>query len=482
MLILVFIIGLMLLWRIGKGASLLERVGFALPVGLGVITMCMLLMDWMGIALSRTNMTVLTIALLLAATAANFRTLKLSNFRTFKLSNFRTFKLSNFGTLELSNFSWFNLVWLLLLVGVIYLEYVNISKCLIYPTYDRDSMAAFDTFGYVCSQEGTYLRMSLFEPDYIPSLQHAGSAMGYMPMLQLSYAYVYIFGAATSKAVPAFIYLGFLFGFYGLCRRKLTHTASMLVLMGVILTPEMTSFASHSMTNVMHACVASAAIIYLCLWLERREIHDLRLCAVLLAVNVWMRAEGIVFIGVALLLVLSSRVRKFESQSSIVNGQWSILYCLLTLLPLVLWTVCSHACGLSSESALIMHPFWDGEKMLTILSGIWELMSGGEFYGWTFHLALIMFIVNLIYSKVKSSPYRGIRGGLLFCAILLGLAGYILVLYHVDYQWDTVQNVLAFSAKRFLFCFVPMAWYFSVSVLPMRKLAEWLETTLGIRN
>ncbi|MBO4731056.1 MAG: hypothetical protein J5593_06240 [Bacteroidaceae bacterium] len=462
-----FIIGLLLLWRIASKASLLERLGFALPVGLGVITVCMLLMDWVGLALSRTNMTVLTLALLAATTALNYKSFKLSYLKS-QVSNLKP---------QFQSFSWFNLVWLLLFVGVIYLEYINISKCLIYPTYDRDSMAAFDTFGYVCSQEGTYLRMSLFEPGYIPSLHHAGSAMGYMPMLQFSYAYVYIFGAATSKAVPAFIYLGFLFGLYGLCRRKLTHTASMLALMGIMLTPEMTSFASHSMTNVMHACVASAAIIYLCLWLERREIHDLRLCAVLLAVNVWMRAEGIVFIGVALLLVAATAIRRKQFRRPL-----SVVYCLLSLLPLVLWTVCSHACGLTSESALIMHPFWDGEKMLTILSGIWGLMSGGEFYGWTFNLALIMVLVLLFYRLLRRTKYRTSDSfsGWLICAILLGLAGYILVLYHVDYQWDTVQNVLAFSAKRFLFCFVPMAWYFSVSVLPMRKLAEWFERTCGI--
>ena len=460
-LILPFIIGFMLLWRISKRASLLERVGFALPVGLGIITLCMLLMDWMGIALSRTNMTVLTGALLAAAMTANHRSLMPTKLKSL---NFK---------FQLSTFNFFNLIWLLLLIGVVYLEYVNLSKCLIYPTYDRDSMAAFDTFGYVCSQEGTYLRMTLFEPGYIPSLHHAGSAMSYMPMLQLSYAYVYIFGAATSKAVPAFIYLGFLFGFYGLCRRKLTHTASMLVLMGVILTPEMTSFASHSMTNVMHACVASAAIIYLCLWMEQRETADLRLCAMVLAVNVWMRAEGIVFVGVALLLIAISALQRKDFRV--------LLLPILSLLPLVLWTVCSNACGLATESILITHPFWDGDKMQTIFSGIWSLLSGGDYYGWTFNLALIMlhvYIFCVIFTKVAKS--HAILTRTLLWAIMLGIIGYALVLYHVDYQWDSVQNVLAFSAKRFLFCFVPMAWYFSVSVPPMRKLAEWFERTCGI--
>ena len=459
--ILPFIIGFMLLWRISKRVSLLERVGFALPVGLGIITLCMLLMDWMGIVLSRTNMTVLTVALLAAAMATNYRNLMPTKLKSLKF---------NF---QVPNFEFFNLVWLLLLLGVVYLEYVNLSKCLIYPTYDRDSMAAFDTFGYVCSQEGTYLRMTLFEPEYIPSLHHAGSAMSYMPMLQLSYAYVYIFGAATSKAVPAFIYLGFLFGFYGLCRRKLTHTASMLVLMGVILTPEMTSFASHSMTNVMHACVASAAIIYLCLWMEQRETADLRLCARVLAVNVWMRAEGIVFVGVALLLIAISALQRKNFRV--------LLLPILSLLPLVLWTVCSNACGLATESTLITHPFWDGDKMQTILSGIWDLLSGGDYYGWTFNFALIMlhvYIFCVIFTKVAKS--HAILTRTLLWAIMLGIIGYALVLYHIDYQWDSVQNVLAFSAKRFLFCFVPMAWYFSVSIPPMRKLAEWFERTCGI--
>ena len=56
------------------------------------------------------------------------------------------------------------------------------------------------------------------------------------------------------------------------------------------------------------------------------------------------------------------------------------------------------------------------------------------------------------------------------------------VLYQVDYQWDSIQNVLDFSAKRFLFCFVPMAWLFSVSVVPMRKFATWFERKCSIGN
>jgi hypothetical protein len=70
----------------------------------------------------------------------------------------------------------------------------------------------------------------------------------------------------------------------------------------------------------------------------------------------------------------------------------------------------------------------------------------------------------------------------LIWTIIIGIAGYVTVLYQVDYQWDSIQNVLDFSAKRFLFCFVPMAWFFSVSVVPMRKFATWFERKCGIGN
>ena len=252
----------------------------------------------------------------------------------------------------------------------------------------------------------------------------------------------------------------------------------MLAVLGVILTPEMTSFASHSITNVMHACVASAAIIYLCLWLERREPFDLRLMALMLAINVWMRAEGVVFIGVALLFIFISLIRNrtstplpsAEGESVRPKSRWwTIALPVLAVLPFLLWTVCSSTCGLASESTLITHPFWDGDKLLTVWRGVYGLLGGSDYF------ALRLRHQPLRPEGLSLSHY-------LIWTIIIGIAGYVTVLYQVDYQWDSIQNVLDFSAKRFLFCFVPMAWFFSVSVVPMRKFATWFERKCGIGN
>ena len=65
----------------------------------------------------------------------------------------------------------------------------------------------------------------------------------------------------------------------------------------------------------------------------------------------------------------------------------------------------------------------------------------------------IFYVIYTKFAKSRSSQVIKSQIALtraLLCAIMIGIAGYVLVLYHVDYQWDSVQNVLAFSAKRFL--------------------------------
>ena len=452
MLFLVFLIGFFLLCRITVHNSILERIGFALPTGLAFVTLSMTIMDWADIALTRSSLTTLTIVLLIVAVAANYNQPKAL------LRQFVPQKL---------DFTWFNLLWVGMLGVVVYLEYINFNKCMVYPTYDRDSLAAFDTIGYICAQEHTFHAMSIFDPVYFPHMHQAGSSISYLPMVQLSYAYVYTFGAATSKAVPAFIYLGFLFGFYGLCRKGMSHTGSMLVLLGIVTAPEMLSFASHSVTNVMQACMASAGIVYACLWINNRKQHDLWLAILLLAINNWMRAEGIVFVGTAWLLVIISVCKHKDWKNALLP--------VLSLIPLVVWELYSKACGLTSDNAIITHLYWDSEKAKTIFNGAWALFSGGTYYGLTFHIFAIIAIImifnganlsicSLVYEKNGVKRKKSLLeisflnytdtpiSKIVFKALVISVIAYYFVLYQVDYKWDSVDNVLAYSAKRFNFC------------------------------
>lgn len=469
MLILVFFIGFFLLARFTRKDTMLERLGFSLPIGLAVVTMLMVVIDWMNIGLTRTSLTIITIAALIGSLAININNCKNISIEVF---------------MPKPRHCWFNLLWLLMFGVVVYLEYINFEKCMVYPVYDRDSLAAFDTIGYVCAQEHTFHAMSIFDPTYFPHMHEAGSSISYLPMIQLSYAYVYTFGAATSKAIPAFIYLGFLIGFYGLCARKLTHTGAMLAVLGIVTAPEMLSFASLSVTNVMQACMASTGIIYACLGVKNHDRSDLCMSIVLLAINNWMRAEGVVFVLVAWMLI---------AISSFVSGNRKMaIWPAIALCPLVLWMVYSNACGLTSESAIITHPYWDGVKATTVFNGAWSLLSAGIYYGWTFHIFVFALALHIAYIvikvKVSSSKvnfetpakHEGLMDFLVPIAMVLCIVGYYVILYQVDYKWDSIDNVLAYSAKRFNFCFVPIAWYYVASATPVNKFFDWMERGIGL--
>lgn len=81
-----------------------------------------------------------------------------------------------------------------------------------------------------------------FQHDYMPSIHNAGSYITYAPMTQLSYAFVYLLGAETSKLIPAFIFLFFLITFYGVMKRISGHTCAAVATFLTMITPEMIAF------------------------------------------------------------------------------------------------------------------------------------------------------------------------------------------------------------------------------------------------
>ena len=401
-LFLIFLGGFLLISRLSLSITLTERVGFAFPVGLAVVTFLMMLLDWVRVPLTATTCQLITVAVLLV-TAATL------------VPKRRQFLCSLQPKL---NLNWFNALWLLLLILLVYVEYGNLMKTLYFPVYDRDSMAGFDTIGFVAAQEHTYSGMSIFAGDYMPKIHQAGSCISYLPMLQLAYAYVYTLGAETSKIIIGLFYLSFIIGFYGLTRRASNPTAAMLATLATVFTPEMLS-------------------------------------------------EGIVFGATAGVLVLIQCLRRKASWLSLIAP-------FATLIPTVIFSIYAAANGLTSESALITHPFWDAEKASEVWRGAWSLIGNTQFYGWAFVAALLALLADSYYI-VKERNNLCVLG-----ALVLSIVLYYIVLYHVEYKWDSLSNVLAYSAKRYMFCYVPMAWYYVVTCKIVRQGFDWIERTCGL--
>ncbi|HIX26445.1 MAG TPA: glycosyltransferase family 39 protein [Candidatus Barnesiella excrementigallinarum] len=452
--ILTCLTGILLTGIVGTRFSWAERIGLSFPLGMTLQTIVMALLDLMHIPLTATSV--------LAAEAIVFALL------LFIVIRYRGIDSLRFTPAMLDDWKQANLVWILLLFLIGYCEYMNFSKCIFFPPSDRDSLAAFDTLGFVAAHDHTYMRMSLFEADYNPSIHQAGGSIAYSPFVQMSYAYVYLLGAETSKAIPALMYLFFVVAFYAILRRNTGKTVAALATLFMMMTPEMLGFSSLSGTNVMQAIFVGLGIAYTASWFRNRHDHDLYAGALLLGANMWCRNEGIVFIGAACVVLLIDCIRRKSYRKG-------LYFTGVALIPAVIWFIYMKIGGLYTEGMAITHLFWDGEKAGNIVNGFWTLFNNTLYYGWTF-VVFAIFLLGNIWFTIKKRDNLALLG-----MIVLSVVFYGLVIYHVDYVWDSIQNVLAYSAKRFFFCYAPLCWYYAATTQIARKGSDYIENLLSLK-
>ncbi len=258
----------------------------------------------------------------------------------------------------------------------------------------------------------------------------------------------------------------FLIALYGGTKRVTTRTGAAAITLFVLLAPEMIAFSSLSGTNVIQAAYVAPAILYSLLWLRDGKKKDMYLSAFLLAANVWSRTEGIVFVAAVGVIALWFGFRRGKIKE--VTG-WGVT----AVFPLVIWQLFMVLYHLQGESTVIPRLFWDPQKAEQIGASIIALMQIPNYYGWTFFAIPVGLLSNLWYLVRKRDNLN------LLLIIILSLFFYMIILYQIDYVWDSLENVLAYSAKRFLFCFVPLAWIYlfsnRISVRGLEKLDDFLE-------
>jgi hypothetical protein len=447
--------GFLLVNMISVRFRLCEKIGLSFPVGMLLVTGLMLAMDAVDVPLTRVSVLTgvsIAVAGLVAATVA-WRPVSVSTLRSWLECDWR---------------GW-NAVWLVVVVLTAYVACMNFEKCMFWPPFDRDSLAAFETIGYVIAQEHTLKGLSVFNEDYMVHVHGAAGYVGYAPMLQLSYGFVYMLGAETSKVVPGLMYVFFLLAFYAATRRATGRSTAALLTLFVLLTPEMLAWSSLSMTNVVHAIFASLGIIYLSQWLRGRQRRDFWLSALLLAGNGFCRMEGVVFIGAAVCIVAIDAVRR--------RAWREVLWFGLTAgSTFVIWNVFLRATGLAGEQIVGARLFWDTEKMALIGRYLMELYRSTTYYGATFVVFVAGTLVN-IWMLIRRRDNLWLLG-----AIGLSMLLYAILLYQIDFSWDSIDNVMRYSAKRFMFCFIPMLWYCVGTNRTVAWVMTRLETVLALRT
>lgn len=447
-----FILGFSIISAISHRFSLLEKLGASFIIGIGIQTLLMAILDMLSIPLTITSIFSFSFIILLVALYFCYKT------KDELIDEIKTFSFKNI------NYKQYTILWLVVLVAVGYIEFLNWEKCMYFPTFDRDSIVGFDFMGRVIAHEHK-MGLSSYYTEYSDALKGA-SYTRYTPFVHLSYAYAYLLGAESSKIINALFFLSFIITFYAALRNKITPTLAILATLFTILVPDFLSFSSMSATNVIHAVYASLAIIYAWLFFNTDKKRYLGLSIILSALNIWTRQEGIVFIAAIAFILLIKSIRKKQFKSL-------IIYSILAIFPFIFWLIYLKIFNLGSQGdSMNLMPFWDAEKFNTIKNITWWLLSNTPYYSLTFVIFGIAILASLFFMIKKRRNYE------LFGMFLISLFAYCVLIYQVEYNWDTLDNVMNFSFKRFLYCFVPIAWAFTFTNPVMEKVNNWFNKML----
>ena len=455
--LLAIIVGFLFINNISPKFNLGEQIGLSFPLGIFCVTLIMLALDVVNISLTRNNILIVMILLIVIMLLLLFFRKKYKEIFT-KFIN--SFKIS---------IGEYNLIWLVFVALIIYVEYMNFQKCMFWPSFDTDSVVGWDSIGYFVSKEFTFKDLSIYQENYNPMLRGTASYITYTPLVQLSYAFVYLFGTETSKIIPGLMYAFFLFAFYSISKRAINRTGAAIITFFVLITPEMLAWSSLSMTNIIHAIYASLGVVYLAVWFRKRERRDLYLSAILLAINVWTRREGMAFIGGAFCVLFIDVwiTKKYKDY---------LFFALISLSTIVIWTAFTKFFGFYSEDVAIIKPFWDSAKAGTIWEYTLMLFKSTQYYGLSFIVFVAGFVCNLWFIiKKRDNIY-------LLIIMLLAIVLYSILLYHIEYKFDSLENVLLYSAKRFMFCFIPLLWFYVASNHSVLWVLNKIELFLSVRK
>ena len=450
--VIAFIFGFSFLnFFIGK-FSFLEILGLSFPAGLGIITILMFLLDVAGINLSAKNLLIVIIA-----------SIVLLNYRVFIkpgeiISEIKSIKLKSFFFVGK-----FNLVWFLLSVAVI-LVLIGISiKSLFWPTAASDSLSSFDLYGRIIAIEGKMLNSLIYE-------KSVGWGAAYPPLYALGLAYSYIFGFEMSKIIPTLFFISFAISFYALLIKNGSSIGAIIATFFMVLSPELLGQSAINTPSVPQAMYGSLGIIAIFTWHQTKENKYLLLSVLLLALNAWIRSEGIVYIGAAFLFYAYIQIPKKEFLKP-------LLFLVATLLPFIAWQV-----FLKVHSDL-MHQFVQAEIMLKpridteYLSQIYKWTKTNFFHNIYFGITIYAFFgaifINLIaVYKKKDSLVK-------LALVLIPLFAYLLLLNQLKLNADTIAGIMRSSSKRFFFGIVALMWFYIVQVNPIKNFFIYLDVFLS---
>ncbi len=460
---LLLLAGFSLVWRISRNFGIWEDIGYSMLSGVGLSTFLMFFYDVFGIPITAFSLSLGLVCVTIVCFASVSRMAEAWS-QWIKKINIKASDVQ--------------LPALLLMLLLAWLVYIISVKCLFWPPAEHDTIGSFDKLGRVIAMEGK-LKVSLF--DY-----HVEGAGGvYPPLLHGSYAYVYLFGAETSKLMNTWFYLALITSFFGISLRLCNQSLAALLTLVFALTPELYAHAALTLGNMPAAAYTAIAVMALGAWREGERAEYLFLSALMMGMTLWIRGDTIIFLPAAMILLLPVIVKgRFFSRI--------VLAVFLMILPFILWNLYlkfklqtgqggrfSFDQGYQAEKLSLMF----GYLKAMLFGGTYGKIDGGQLYGITFYvfyLSLFASFLLLLFKRVKFS----LSTLTATAAFMISLAAYFAVFYFIDErkQAAPIDSLMSSSFKRGLFGFLPLALFAAMQLPAGQMLSHFLDRFMGVRK
>jgi hypothetical protein len=441
--ILIFLCGFVLAYTLSNKLTLLEKTSLALPLGFGVASFVMfkseLFLHQITLPLLQTG--------LVATILGCIGILAFMHLKGIRKIEKPSFKI---------DLSWFSLPWAVFAGTIAYLAMGITKKCLYWPVAEFDTIQGYDLLSKAIAHEGRLANSILANVDIVAG---CGPRLLYPPLLSMSNAICYMTGMESPRIINTLFFISWIFLFYALLRRFVKPLGAIFFTFLMVITPEMFAHASFSLTNYPCAIYTSAAVMFFVHWYKERTIGILPLSAFLMACGLWTRSD-VVMVNGALLLVAAYIFFK--------EKKWQPLVLFLASLSVFfIWTFYSKAViPRAASSFFITHLFFDFEKLSTVLSTAWGMLTNTQTYGLTFLLFFIALLVN-IKAIIQKDQW------LLLFVLLVGWGGYTLLYYQMDNTDGTLFSNggwMLSGYKRGVFVYAPLCLFYVAT----SKYGSWL--------
>lgn len=447
--IIIALLGLSVINVFAYRITVLEKAGFIFPVGMGINSFIMFIMDVMHIPLTRPGLILIAnVILVIGLNVIVYIRNKPIRMPELPWKN-KTFK------------AYFkpNLAWVFLMAYTLYVVYAIAVKAMFWPPFIYDSINGYDFLARVIAHEGTF-NNTIFNPEN--PLYSVRSL--YPPLVPMNMSFAYLIGSQTSQAVVALFYVSIFVSFYALLKRYTTHLGAVIFSLLLVITPEFAAFSALSSPNPPCTFFSAMSLLCLIVYYKDDNRNFLNLGMILMFFALWTRTETVVFAaaGFLILLLISIKKKKFRDL---------IIYSAGCAVVFAIWQwYLATVLHVQNAEPIIMKLYWDPGKLSRMWAQVVSVTFKAQFYGWSIYIFLIMIAVN-IYFIIKKKDNLMLLGTIFISWLL-----YIFVYYQIDTDYGPNATIWILAGyKRGLFYFLPlMLFYCGTNAAVSKVFNKWL--------